>query len=76
MSLLTEPITSAALEASPTPEGEASLLSEHSADLARFHAAVAQNRRLLGDRPGTGAAGRGPGFDMLWGCIKLPILFL
>lgn len=59
MSLLTEPITAAALEASPAPDGEASLLSEHSADIARFHAAVAQNRRLLGDWPGTGTAGRG-----------------
>ena len=38
-----------------------------------FHAAVAQNRRLLGDRPtGTGTAGRGRRFEMLWGWIKLP----
>ncbi|CAL1126681.1 unnamed protein product [Cladocopium goreaui] len=58
---LTEPITAAALEASPAPDGEASLLSEHSADIARFHAAVAQNRRLLGDRPGTGTGTAGPG---------------
>ena len=73
---LTEPITAAALEASPAPDGEASLLSEHSADIARFHAAVAQNRRLLGDRPGTGTgtAGRGRRFEMLWGWIKLPSL--
>lgn len=37
----------AALEASPAPE-EASLLSDHSADIARFKAAVAANQRLLG----------------------------
>ena len=74
---LTEPITAAALEASPAPDGEASLLSEHSADLARFHAAVAQNRRLLGDRPGTGTtgttgtAGRGPSFRTAWGMDQI-----
>jgi len=48
--MLTEPITGAALEASPEREGEASLLSEHSADVRRFHAAVAQNQRLLAER--------------------------
>ena len=47
--MLTEPITGAALEASPE-RGEASLLSEHSADVRRFHAAVAQNQRLLAER--------------------------
>ena len=48
--MLTEPITGAALEASPEREGEASLLSEHSADVRRFHAVVAQNQRLLAER--------------------------
>eukprot|EP00913_Durusdinium_trenchii_P017852 g16776.t1 len=45
-----EPLTPAALEATPSsPVGEASLMSDRSS-IARFKAAVAQNQRLLSDQ--------------------------
>lgn len=50
VAMMTEPLTPAALEATPSsPVGEASLMSDRSS-IARFKAAVAQNQRLLSDQ--------------------------